>query len=234
MGGFTTRCAVIYHLGRYTTAVKNKKQPLTQQVYQQLLEQLTDGRLKFGQVITRRGMAARLGVSMAPVAEAFGELERDGLLETMPRQGTRLRVFTETHAREQAVVRLALETQVARMVCGPKLATPPKSLATIARTLDARTSGGPKRWRAEIDFHLGLAQLTEQAMLIESLGDVLRLGFFIALQTTVGIDDSRRPSSRHGWLLKQLAKSDPDAAAASMRKHLMQGSMSRVIEGIVI
>ncbi len=214
--------------------MKATEQPLTQQVYQQLLHQMTDGRLRFGQIITRRGMAASLGVSMAPVAEAFLAMERDGLLETLPRKGTRVRTFTEKHAREQAVVRLALETQVARMVCGPKLATPPKSLARIARSLDAWTSGGPKRWRAEIDFHLGLAQLTDQQLLIQSLSDVLRLGFFIALQTTVGIEDCRRASSRHGWLLKRLAKSDPDAAAQSMRKHLMQGAIGRVIEGTTV
>ena len=209
--------------------MSKRKQPLSQAVYRQILQRMTARRIKPGQIITRRGMADTLGVSMAPVAEAFAELERDGLLETMPRQGTRVRSFALEDAREQAVVRLALETQAARMVCGPVIVSHRETLARVARKLDGRGWRGVRRWRLDIDFHRHVAALTGQRLLVESLDRVLRLGFFIAVQTAVGLDDGRRPSSRHGWLLGQLEKNDPELAEQAMRRHLLDGSIGRVM-----
>src|SRR3990170_2843791 len=47
-----------------------------------------------GPRLSLRGVAGSLGMSMAPVGEALRELSRDGLVESEPRWGTRVRRMT--------------------------------------------------------------------------------------------------------------------------------------------
>ncbi len=55
-------------------------------------ERILRGELAIGQVISRRKVAAELGMSFLPVSEALLRLEHEGLLESRPRSGTRVRV----------------------------------------------------------------------------------------------------------------------------------------------
>jgi DNA-binding GntR family transcriptional regulator len=210
--------------------MRNVKQSLTQRVRQQILERMSDGGLYGGQLISRRGMAEQLGVSMAPVAEAFITLEQDGLLETLPRQGTFVRSFTLEDARQQCILRLALEAQVARCVCGPDFADARGELIGLADRLDRRRPDGPKRWQMEIHFHRRLAEISRHDLLVQAIERSLRLGFFIAIQTAVGLDDGCRPSSQHAWLIGKLNSRDPNLAENAMRRHLLDGAIGRILQ----
>ena len=52
---------------------------------------LLRGQLSLGQAVSRRKLAAELGMSFLPVSEALLRLEFEGLLESRPRAGTRVR-----------------------------------------------------------------------------------------------------------------------------------------------
>ena len=56
-------------------------------------------------------------MSMLPVAEAAQRLESEGLLESKPQVGTRVRIPTEQFVRDRFLVREALESQSARLFC---------------------------------------------------------------------------------------------------------------------
>src|ERR1700751_3560172 len=75
------------------------------------------GELAIGQVISRRKIAAELGMSFLPVSEALLRLEHEGLLESRPRAGTRVRVPTRQDVQGHYVVREALEVQAAMLFC---------------------------------------------------------------------------------------------------------------------
>ncbi len=212
----------------------NNRTSLSEQVYQQLLKRLASRKLKPGQVITRRGMAEELGVSMAPVAEAFARLERDGLLQTIPRRGTRVRQFTLDDARNQAVVRLALETQTARMTCGATLAAQSTRLRKCAERVDGYRKHTAARMQADIKFHMALAELTQSPLLCQTLESVMQLGFFIAHQLVEKSFAKSHPISRHMVLLKRLQCDTPDQAAAAMREHLMHGSVGKLLADSVM
>src|SRR5580704_17959502 len=76
-------------------------------------ERILRGELAIGQVISRRKVAAELGMSFLPVSEALLRLEHEGLLESRPRAGTRVRVPTRSDVQGHYVVREALESQAA-------------------------------------------------------------------------------------------------------------------------
>ena len=61
---------------------------LAGEAYVTVRERILRGELAIGQVISRRKIAAELGMSFLPVSEALLRLEHEGLLESRPRAGT--------------------------------------------------------------------------------------------------------------------------------------------------
>src|SRR5271165_599729 len=88
---------------------------LAGEAYITVRERILRGELAIGQVISRRKVAAELGMSFLPVSEALLRLEHEGLLESRPRAGTRVRVPTRADVQGHYVVREALESQAAML-----------------------------------------------------------------------------------------------------------------------
>src|SRR6202034_2500358 len=78
-------------------------------------DRIIRGELAIGQVISRRKLATELGMSFLPVTEALIRLENEGLLESRPRAGTRVKVPTRQDVEGHYVMREALETQAAML-----------------------------------------------------------------------------------------------------------------------
>ena len=88
---------------------------LSGEAYNNVRQRILRGDLKLGQVISRRTLAGEMGMSFLPVSEALLRLEVEGLLESRPRAGTRVRIPTPQDVEGHFVVREALETQAARL-----------------------------------------------------------------------------------------------------------------------
>ncbi len=86
---------------------------LSEQAYLAIRDRILHGQLTMGSVLSRRRLATDLGMSMLPVCAAIQRLENEGLVESKPRVGTRVRVPTEQDVREQYIIREALECQAA-------------------------------------------------------------------------------------------------------------------------
>src|SRR5216117_2792857 len=88
---------------------------LAAEAYGIVRQRILRGELGLGQVISRRKLAAELGMSFLPVSEALLRLEFEGLLESRPRAGTRVRIPSREDVRGHYVVREALEVQAATL-----------------------------------------------------------------------------------------------------------------------
>src|SRR5947208_13998842 len=86
---------------------------LAAEAYNVVRQRIARGELVLGQAISRRRLAAELGMSFLPVTEALLRLEFEGLLESRPRAGTRVRIPSPPDVEGNYVVREALETQAA-------------------------------------------------------------------------------------------------------------------------
>ena len=86
---------------------------LASKVYERVRQGIVSGELRPGQPMSRRRIATELRTSPLPVASAFQRLEFEGLLESRPRAGTRVRAVSLNDVRDHFVVWEALETQVA-------------------------------------------------------------------------------------------------------------------------
>ena len=197
-----------------------KHRPLSAQAYAYLESRLLGGQMVSGTPIDRAAIAAALGISLAPVTEAISRLQTQGFIEIIPRKGTHVRIVHPAALREQLVLRLALECQVARMVCGDPIGEAFYHLEVLAEQADRGGPPSPLIWDSEVAFHLGLAGLAQVPALASTLAENLRLVRFMALQVLV---EGRRQPRGHRTLLRRLETAPPDEAAAAMRMHLVQG-----------
>src|SRR5215468_8798398 len=94
---------------------RSEASDLAGEAYVIIRERILRGEVAIGQVISRRKIAVELGMSFLPVSEAFLRLEFEGLLESRPRAGTRVRIPSREDVRGHYRVREALESQAARL-----------------------------------------------------------------------------------------------------------------------
>src|SRR5213082_3387807 len=90
-----------------------EKASLAAEAYNVVRQRIARGELVLGQAVSRRQIAAELGMSFLPVTEALLRLEFEGLLESRPRAGTRVRIPSREDVRGHYIVREALEVQAA-------------------------------------------------------------------------------------------------------------------------
>ena len=116
---------------------KSYTQALPEQAYRAIRQQILLGRFRMGVPISRRQLAAELGMSIVPVSEAFQRLTQEGLIESKPQVGTRIRIPTETDIRDRFVIREALESQSARLFSERASMAERRELRDLAEDLDA-------------------------------------------------------------------------------------------------
>ena len=109
---------------------------LTQRVYELLREEILSGQLAPGCRLVRRALAARLGVSPIPVTEALLRLEVEGLVESRPLCGCRVRPLELEDVQNEAVLREAIECQAARLSAENAQPADHTRLAAEAKRLD--------------------------------------------------------------------------------------------------
>jgi DNA-binding GntR family transcriptional regulator len=196
------------------------EETLAQQAQRKLRRRILAGQLLPGQRLPLRPLATELGMSMAPVGEALRELAREGLLETEPGWGARVRRFDSDELRNQHILRMALECEAVRQCAAritPEEARELQALAAeLDRLIDSR-GGWKKVSQLDSRFHLQIARLSGVRALVDSLRAnqlvrILARGSAIAHQY-------ERPPRQHVLLTDAILSRDLDFAERAMREH---------------
>ncbi len=77
---------------------------------------IMSGKLKPGEHLKENAIADQLYVSRSPVREAFRQLEQEGLLVSIPNQGSFVRAFDEKDVKEIFILRAVLEDLACEIV----------------------------------------------------------------------------------------------------------------------
>lgn len=88
---------------------------LAYRVYEKVKDRILSGELQPGARLKDDELARTFGVSNTPVREAMGELEKDGLVETIPYRGRFVKKMSIEETREVYDVRMALEGLAVRL-----------------------------------------------------------------------------------------------------------------------
>ncbi len=195
---------------------------LAGEAYVLLRERILRGELPIGKVISRRKVATELGMSMLPVSEALQRLEFEGLLESRPRAGTRVRIPTEEDVRGHYVVREALEVQAAKLFATVATAQERAELQRLAARVDALSARAAGDRFLYLTLHEKLHRRIAEGAHCQPLCAAIEKNQVLAstwlcVSRPVVSDELPR---RHQNLVDVLVKGDPKAAAEAMRRHI--------------
>jgi len=88
---------------------------LVEQVARALKEDILTGRLKGGDQLLEDRLKGQFGISRTPLREAFRILEKEGLIEILPRKGAYVKRISRQDIEENFPVRAKLEGLAARL-----------------------------------------------------------------------------------------------------------------------
>lgn len=196
-------------------------------------ERILRGELAIGQVISRRKVAAELGMSFLPVSEALLRLEHEGLLESRPRAGTRVRVPTRPDVQGHYVVREALESQAAMLFAVQATRDERSELMKLAIRVDALSIQSEGNRFIYLGLHEKLHRRIAECARCLALSDAISRTSALASTWLCATRASSpgNPPSHHENLMKVLVADDPAAAAEAMRRHIrssMENAMRRL------
>jgi len=218
-------------------AVRTKSRPnksgesLSSRAYQQIRNEILRGELSIGDILSRRTLAKKFNMSFLPITEALKCLETEGLVESRPRIGTRVRVPSEQDIRDSFVIREALESQAARLCAQHITEEEKQQLRTSARHLDELQKMSvlePTDSRFlfsvhtyHVQFHMRIAELSRCPGLCRAIEKEHVLVFNWIYD--IAADRRTQPEEFHSALADALCSSDPRVADTAIRAHVRYG-----------
>lgn len=209
------------------------RKSLSQRAYDTLRTNILRGDLPLGTPLSRRKLAVELKMSLIPVGEALQKLESEGIVESRPRVGTRVRIPTEDDVWGHYILREALETMSARLFAERATEEDRQELMALAIDLDALYEKALQckddrvsslvfdAHQAHAKFHTRLSQCGRCPTLSNAIDrnqtTVLTWLFNSASQFY------RLPPNWHRTLMEALNKGQAPLADRAMRKHVRFG-----------
>jgi DNA-binding GntR family transcriptional regulator len=204
---------------------------LAGEAYAAIRDRILRGEVGVGQVISRRKIAAEFGMSFLPVSEAFLRLEFEGLLESRPRAGTRVRIPTRQDVLGQYVVREALEVQAAKLFAQAATAEERTELLKLAARVDSMSAQAEGVRSVFLGLHERLhhriAECGRCPALCEAIDKTCSLS---SIWLCMGRSfPEGHPPRRHQELLESLVTGDEAKSEDAMRHHI-QSSRDWMLE----
>lgn len=209
---------------------------LADRVYERLHEAISEGRYAPGTRLIERRLAAELEVSHIPVREALARLADEGLVERLPRRGSRVATLTLNDLEEISGIRVLLEQFVAVRV--QQNATPAAKTELYRLVASMREAGARGDVRRVVDLdrrlHERLSAVADHALLLDLVSQLRgRIGSFLRAATaTLPPDALEEHADAHAVLLDAIFSGDPEAAKAAMAEHV-ETATRRVRESLI-
>lgn len=203
---------------------------LAERAYLLIRDKILKGELPLGTPLSRRKLAAEFGMSFVPVSEALQRLESEGMVESRPRVGTRVRAPGPQDLRNCYIIREALESQAARLFSEKASSAERNELLAMADRLEQmiQADAGQEIERERqfpiqamhLDFHMRIVECTGCTVLADLVEKNHLLTFNWFYDVAAG---SRLASGRHRSLAEVIVGYDPDAAMLAMGRHVRNG-----------
>ena len=202
---------------------------LASEAYGIVRQRILRGEIGLGQVISRRKLAAELSMSFLPVSEALLRLEFEGLLESRPRAGTRVRIPSPEDVKGHYVVREALEAQASMRFT--QVATPGEraELRKLAQRVDTLSMQSDRALYLSVHqkLHARIAECARCPALLDAIEKTHALAsiWFCVMRQPQASDSP----TRHSELIEAVCSGDPLQASDAVRLHIAVG-MERSLE----
>jgi DNA-binding GntR family transcriptional regulator len=194
-------------------------------VYNAVRSGILAGEYELGSRLGEVELATAFGVSRTPVREALRRLGSEGLLETLPNRGARVRSWSTKELDDIFDVRSLLEGHAAAHAAGRTELTDLTHLSALCDGMDA-ASGGPevdydKLAELNGELHSYIHMLSGNALLPELIRSVTQLPVVGSTFRRYSPEQMRRSMSQHRELVEALGAADGQWAEAVMRTHVL-------------
>jgi DNA-binding GntR family transcriptional regulator len=212
---------------------------LASKAYEMIRDEILQGNLVVGAILSRRRLAEQLKMSFLPITEALQRLEADGLVESRPRIGTRVRIPTRQDIVDSYVIREALEVQAAYLSCELMTHAEREQLTQSARHLDNLYRAGASEnedsrflfsvHTYHMQFHMRIAELARCPGLLKAI-EKEQVLIFNWLYDTAAHRKSL-PVHFHLNLANAVCSANRSLAVEAMREHIRFG-LNNVVESL--
>jgi DNA-binding GntR family transcriptional regulator len=205
---------------------RSPSNPLAEDIYARVKDEIFDFQLLPGQRFTETEMAQRYSVSRTPVRDALYRLKREGFLEVAFRSGWSVRPLDFEMFDELYDMRIVLEISAIERLCQLENLAALAPLARVWLVKPAARSREPREVSMlDEAFHVSLVELAgnrEMARvhreLTEKIRIVRRLDFFKPLRIEATYDE-------HAAILELIMRRCADQASARVRAHILESKL---------
>ena len=203
-----------------------KETSLTGIVRDEISRLIEAGALSPGMWVNEAELAARLGVSRAPVREACRGLEQTGLLQFVVNRGAFVREIDRMEAGELYDLRAALFGLAGRTLAAKVTQEDLAALrALLGLMADAAERGDlAAYYPLNLDFHRALLERAGNRRLIDTYQGFIRQLHLFRRNALVTGEQMSVSNAEHQAIYDALAARDPDAAARVMEAHVLAAS----------
>ena len=204
---------------------------LAEQVYQQLKTDIIRGVFQPGEAINEKVLAHRYEGSRTPVREAIMRLQQESLLRLVPQKGYFVSHLTIHELNEMYEYRAELEGFCAELAA--RRWTDGALVQRLAEIAQAQYKTEDRKSyeyfiEADTEFHLGIAQLTHNRLLVRAVKDVrCQMERIMFASIDIGYY-GEVPAREHSDIVEAIRNRDPASARKAMYHHIV-GSKEKVL-----
>lgn len=204
--------------------------PQGQSAYRRLLDEIRNGTLSPGARLREIELAERLGISRTPVREAIRQLEADGLITHLPRQGATIRSLDHAEVVELYEMRAVLEGTAARLAARAASDIELAELVALNDELAQMPTGLQARELNRV-FHRTLIEAARNRFLIKAMSALQKTLLILGPTTLAEPARAVVAVTEHGAVLDALLARDGARAETAMRVHI-EAALSARIRGM--
>ena len=195
---------------------------IREKVYAAIRNDILNGRITPGDRMVETRLAAQIKTSRTPVREALHMLEREGLIEAIPRVGYRVKSLKWDEVEEICEIRRVNETLAARWAM--KRITP-KELQAMEENLGLSEAeirqGNPKAFvELDAEFHEILARASGSERLFELCQMLRRHMLRYRIESIFREENVVRAISGHRRIYECIKRNDKENIDQAVRDHL--------------
>ena len=212
---------------------------LYEQIVQQIEQRILSGELKVSdQLPSERELAEQFGVSRTAVREAIKTLHEKGLVEILVGRGTFIANGTPDVVRHTLNLLMKVDSTKGflnlvelREIMEPEIAAlaatriTDEYISAMQEAMDkmeAAMDNVEEFVEADLDFHLALAEATQNPIIPALLDPIIELMREQRILITIIKGVAQHGQYNHKIIIDAVKRGDPDAAREAMRHHLEQ------------
>jgi DNA-binding GntR family transcriptional regulator len=193
--------------------------PLRTVVADMLRKAIVNGKMKPGAPIIEMALADQLNISRAPVREAIQILESEGLIETVPYKGKRVKPLTPKEVEELYSLREQFEAFAIRRIMESKADVSVLGEHCAAMEKAAQGDDFEALMEADEAFHRAIIRLADHSLLLSMWDNLfLRIHQIMALRNRAN-RDLRQVAANHPPIVKAIEQRDFVEAMSLISDH---------------